>query len=918
MSQCESTSNEPAVEDNAKSPHNSLETASVRAEPEGSVTATIQSSCGVDDVGKTEVESVPQIDPNSKLKYTASLWCPVSQRLHSNLMDFNLSSCPTCGQHFHHRELERTGSSSPSLSESGSESDEDSNKDEQDTELVTTKALVINKVDFRDTEDLCVEFVSWPVTFELEEERKNLVLDDNLAFEVVTILNTSMQPTVAGYPRNPIMDMPSPPPTPMPMGSHPRGPPNAARSQTRRSRMDIMRSRILNDPKLDVSVRRTDIIIHSKALIEMIKSVVFYYPGVNLDGKTVQLSEPFALIAHYYPQLESLLVETEGLINQQLESLLRFVKQPKYISPIEEEISRNARGYCTFRMLWYLLRPGSTVYLSRDGNLSAQVIAKVDVDEKILRPEAKSVEPYEISMWYLDFDGRHVGRCEESASIPAFEGERTIASLRVFPVQYRDDADGGRTKTELEELGKRWFGYLMGTQAHYKGEFMGPLGRQFDGRVFIDNAAYIQEASGRLPPQPPPSRPPPMRPGPGRPPGRRGSPPGPPPPPKPYVVRKSYSDLPTVGDMDDMGEGGSICSCDDCRGKRVHPPPGFQWVAYDLIDPKTTRTLDLAGSPHGRDHRYLLCSHRVFGFVFKSRRWEILDVKFCSPARVQPKAINSLVMPEDRKIMIQALVEQYNTANTQGGDVKRKQWGADFIESKGEGQIFLLHGGPGVGKSLPLLSLNVGDIGTFEEKVEQRLSYWFNLAEKWGAVMLIDEADVYLERRSVSDLRRNGIVSVFLRCMEYYRGILFLTTNRVGQFDDAFVSRIHLVIHYEPLGDRERRKIWTQFFEKLEAERKDISITSRARNYVFGDPEINDVEWNGREIRNAFPTAVALADYQFSAKENKSEYETAELDQKHFQQICGMALQFKGYLTNLHGMDEHERAFVAKARDDGT
>lgn len=86
--------------------------------------------------------------------------------------------------------------------------------------------------------------------------------------------------------------------------------------------------------------------------------------------------------------------------------------------------------------------------------------------------------------------------------------------------------------------------------------------------------------------------------------------------------------------------------------------------------------------------------------------------------------------------------------------------------------------------------------------------------------------------------------------MEYYRGILFLTTNRVGQFDDAFVSRIHLIIHYAPLGEPERRKIWTQFFEKLEDERSDISITGRARTYVLDDPEIKDVEWNGREIRN--------------------------------------------------------------------
>ncbi|KAK7946965.1 P-loop containing nucleoside triphosphate hydrolase [Apiospora aurea] len=254
-------------------------------------------------------------------------------------------------------------------------------------------------------------------------------------------------------------------------------------------------------------------------------------------------------------------------------------------------------------------------------------------------------------------------------------------------------------------------------------------------------------------------------------------------------------------------------------------------------------------------------------------------------------------MPEDRKTIIKALVEQYNTASSKDGSPR--QCIAEFT-------------------GRPLLSLTVGDIGTFEEKVEERLSYWFNLAEKWGAVMLIDEADVYLERRTVSDLRRNGIVSVFLQCMEYYRGILFLT-NRVGQFDDAFVSRIHLIIHYSPLGELERRKIWTQFFEKLEDERDDISITSRARKYVLHDPEINDVKWNGREIRNGknLQTAVALADYQFSAKENKSEHEIAQLDQKHFQQICGMALPFKGYLTNLHGMDEPGRAFVSKARIDG-
>lgn len=59
----------------------------------------------------------------------------------------------------------------------------------------------------------------------------------------------------------------------------------------------------------------------------------------------------------------------------------------------------------------------------------------------------------------------------------------------------------------------------------------------------------------------------------------------------------------------------------------------------------------------------------------------------------------------------------------------------------------------------PLVSLTSGDIGTDEVNMEKKLSMWFQLAEKWGAVLLIDEADVYLEQRQKTDLRRNSLVS---------------------------------------------------------------------------------------------------------------------------------------------------------------
>jgi hypothetical protein len=162
--------------------------------------------------------------------------------------------------------------------------------------------------------------------------------------------------------------------------------------------------------------------------------------------------------------------------------------------------------------------------------------------------------------------------------------------------------------------------------------------------------------------------------------------------------------------------------------------------------------------------------------------------------------------------------------------------------------------------------------------VERNLVKWFKLAETWGAVMLIDEADVYLERREFADLKRNSLVSgksilqkrnrvmvarlttsvhtVFLRCTEYYRGILFLTTNRVGTFDDAFMSRIHVVIAYENLGSRDRARIWKQFFNKLSEDRQDMTITSRAKRYVLEDESVAELDWNGREIRNGKSKAI--------------------------------------------------------------
>ena len=90
-------------------------------------------------------------------------------------------------------------------------------------------------------------------------------------------------------------------------------------------------------------------------------------------------------------------------------------------------------------------------------------------------------------------------------------------------------------------------------------------------------------------------------------------------------------------------------------------------------------------------------------------------------------------------------------------------------------------GPPGVGKTLtaeciadlyerPLYSVTSGDLGIFPERIEAKLHEIFDCAVKWNAVLLLDEADVFLSERNLEDLSRNALVSgEFSRvCQSYF------------------------------------------------------------------------------------------------------------------------------------------------------
>jgi SpoVK/Ycf46/Vps4 family AAA+-type ATPase len=344
---------------------------------------------------------------------------------------------------------------------------------------------------------------------------------------------------------------------------------------------------------------------------------------------------------------------------------------------------------------------------------------------------------------------------------------------------------------------------------------------------------------------------------------------------------------------------------------------------YDDIKPKEKKELS--------EHQYMLLASHMFAFILKDRDYDIVEVDGLVEPLIVVDAINRLVMDPTNKSIIKAIAKTYT--DTEAGSL----FSADFIHGKGEGQILLLHGPPGTGKTLtaesvaeftsrPLLSLTAADLGDEPDDLEKHLMQFFKYANDWDAVVLIDEADVYLEARSIENLKRNSVVSVFLRALDYFQGILFLTTNRVGHFDEAFMSRIHVSIGYDRLDDSARAQIWDNLFLKLREDFKkrggpQIEYEYDAKQYVKQSSEVKRLRWNGREIRNAFQTAVALA-VNDTKEANESRPKDAdpvipEIKEKHLAQVVKLSSAFKDYMkATRHNKDESEHAYLHGNRDD--
>ncbi|TGO16297.1 hypothetical protein BPAE_0505g00020 [Botrytis paeoniae] len=290
------------------------------------------------------------------------------------------------------------------------------------------------------------------------------------------------------------------------------------------------------------------------------------------------------------------------------------------------------------------------------------------------------------------------------------------------------------------------------------------------------------------------------------------------------------------------------------------------------------------GSTADRPDEYrILCPPYVYGFSMESRKWcrfflvkdNLMDVKW------DEDMWKDLILPEAQKKLLLSMVSSHFFPTE---SVLR-----DEVALKGKGLVVVSHGPPGTGKTLTAVAVAeetkkavllypAGELGFDLDSVQTSVRKIVRYATRWQAILLIDEADIFLESRQSggqANLQRNALVAVFLRQLEYSQGIIFLTSNRAQMFDAAIKSRVHLMLYYcLPTTDM-RRKLWDQCLNKIPVDNLGLDKAK-----ILG--LITKHALNGREISNMVSSAQTLArSGNMKDKKNSS----WKLNQNHLEDV---------------------------------
>ncbi|GLA45998.1 hypothetical protein AnigIFM63604_007959 [Aspergillus niger] len=570
----------------------------------------------------------------------------------------------------------------------------------------------------------------------------------------------------------------------------------------------------------------------------------------------------------------------------------------------------------SFSNLWYLFHPGMQVacwftpeqsapHVQPTNRPSIWKVLQVSEGRPVLNSNYSGrVNHFIIRLYKIGYDGERFGVLSRDFHLPHFSGERSIRSLGIVPTRFVDDYQALRDK--LLKQGELFATFATPQHRFYSGSTLtchvdgascpGSFNRRTDyikGNIIVDFKTARNEDQEWVPSLSIPST---M--------GGTGS----------EVSETLYVRVLANRETKDYIRSFSEAIYDD------------DWVDVELTKDFIRDDAFLArqeSAPEQQvtrkevwsDDELVMMPDRACAWDLHRRRWALCDLERMRPVPTDDGWKNLKLRPGHKR-MLYAQVKRHFADRKSKEDGESQQVDPDVVRGKGEGLIILLHGEPGVGKTStaecmaawlerPLYPITCGDLGTSAEVVEDKLNRISAQAEAWNCVLLLDEADVFLAARSKTELERNAIVS----------GLLFLTTNRVGSFDEAFVSRIHLALYYPGLNKGQNHAIWEMNLEKAKARKTSLTIDmDPILEWADANWEQNSksrTRWNGRQIRNGCQTAIALA--EFEAEETSK---PVFLQVKHVQQVAAASKEFYDYVSRVLGADMAHRAFVERLRLD--
>ncbi|KAI4864019.1 hypothetical protein F4820DRAFT_352043 [Hypoxylon rubiginosum] len=626
------------------------------------------------------------------------------------------------------------------------------------------------------------------------------------------------------------------------------------------------------------------------------------------------------------------------------------------VMPLQSRFDGTSADKVKFDDLWSLFRVGDLIYMPAAGETAGRYhevwrIYRTEVPEpEVSYPSKLEWEffsdelqqdkkaKFNVFAYYIDHDGNSFGAVRHKFELESFAGERLIESLEVFPIRYRQDHQ--QLLESLKKQGQDFQKYLVDRHQLYNAWTLTrnpPFDTSEADREILDNEngekmrhpefvesdviVDLAEAYQKNPDWRPTFH-------------------------KMTVTKSIRCEVADDNMNIQQWFDGSRQNLAYAQREFVQKEDGVEmWQRRENLNvdmfmrqrTKGTRTYEMKPKAlELREEDLVLLPKRMFAYALRERRFVPVNTNFLKPIRREQGVFENLKILKDYKDIVRGLVAshfQKKSLERRYVDMSTEGPSQDLIQNKGRGLVVLLHGVPGVGKTAtaeavameyrkPLFVITCGDLGLTPSEVESSLSNVFRLAHLWDCVLLLDEADVFLSQRSKIDMKRNALVSVFLRVLEYYNGLLFLTTNRVGTIDEAFKSRIHMSLYYPPLDKAQTRDIFRLNIAKLrEIEAQRHGVTGEP-TLAIKESEIIDFAgrhyeenarstgcWNGRQIRNAFQIASSLAHHSYAnaveAARGRSQQPPAApvLDRSLFEKVHMSTQSFDRHMKESKGFD---------------